>query len=141
MATTLKVDEIVGLAGNQVEIPSGTTITNSGTATGFGSAGQVLQVKQALKIDPEYPRVHYFMALSYYMLKKYKKSIPMLKEAIRLDPTNADAYYTLGLTYLKLDRYQEAIIQWQKALSINPSVTKSDSERVININWLSRYFN
>jgi len=52
MATTIKVDEIVGLAGNSIEIPSGQTFTNLGTATGFGGGG-ILQVKQALKLDTE----------------------------------------------------------------------------------------
>ena len=55
----IKVDKIspqsgtdlaVGDSGDTITIPSGATITNSGTATGFGG-GKVLQVLQATKTD------------------------------------------------------------------------------------------
>ena len=48
MASTILVDKIdpqsgtaleIGTSGDTITIPSGVTITNSGTATGFGTAG------------------------------------------------------------------------------------------------------
>ena len=55
MASVLKVDKLdpqsgtaleIGTSGDTITIPSGATITNSGTATGFGG-GKVLQIQSA----------------------------------------------------------------------------------------------
>ena len=42
---------LFGDSGDTFTIPSGATITNSGTATGFGGGGGVLQVKQFRKLS------------------------------------------------------------------------------------------
>ena len=42
--STIKVDQLEGSTGSTITVPTGTTIVNSGTATGFGGgAGSVLQ--------------------------------------------------------------------------------------------------
>ena len=43
---------ILGDSGDTVTIPAGATITNSGTATGFGGGGKVLQVIQTHDTTP-----------------------------------------------------------------------------------------
>lgn len=50
MVSIIKVDHIKSATGTTVTIPSGQTITNSGTATGFGG-GAILQVKYIEKLD------------------------------------------------------------------------------------------
>ena len=42
----------IGSSGDTITIPSGATITNSGTATGFGG-GKINQVLQAVKTDTQ----------------------------------------------------------------------------------------
>ena len=50
--TTVSIPEDItlGASGKTITIPSGATLTNSGTATGFGKIGQVLQ---AVKTDTQ----------------------------------------------------------------------------------------
>ena len=43
----------LGDSGDTFTVPSGATIVNSGTATGFGGGGKVLQVLQNVKTDTQ----------------------------------------------------------------------------------------
>jgi hypothetical protein len=67
MASIIKVDDVqdaagnniireagdtitIGASGDTISIPSGATIANSGTATGFGGSGRILQV-ETINVD------------------------------------------------------------------------------------------
>ena len=51
MVSILKVDNITGATGSTVTIPTGQTILNSGTATGFSAPAGIIQVKFIEKLD------------------------------------------------------------------------------------------
>ncbi len=66
---------------------------------------------------------------AYYILKDYKRSVPVLETAVSLDPGSAVINDHLGDAYWRSGRKREARYQWRKALDVNDDFMPGDRER------------
>ena len=85
------------------------------------------QLREALKIYPDDPHVHYDLALAYDTKGMLDKTEYHLKEAIRLKPDYSVAYHYLGFIYFGRGKDEEAIQYYHKALEnelyMTPQIT------------------
>ena len=72
--------------------------------------------------------MHYFLALSCFLSKRYQEALSAIHESIRLNPSNAEAHYTLGQIYMKLGYYNKAIQPLQSAMNIHPELAQNKSK-------------
>jgi tetratricopeptide (TPR) repeat protein len=80
----------------------------------------MLQINEALRLDPGYIEAHNNLAVIYYNLARYKDAITELKEGLRLNPDDSQTLCNLGIVYARLRRSKEAVTQVQKALKLDP---------------------
>lgn len=66
---------------------------------------------------------------AYYLLKDYRRSVPVLETAVSLDPGSAVINDHLGDAYWRNGRKREARFQWRKALDVNDDFSAGDRER------------
>ncbi len=66
---------------------------------------------------------------AYYILKDYKRSVPVLETAVSLDPGSAVINDHLGDAYWRSGRKREARYQWRKALDVNDDFMPGDRAR------------
>ncbi|MFN3947094.1 MAG: tetratricopeptide repeat protein [Aquificaceae bacterium] len=65
--------------------------------------------KGLLEKSPDNPMVHYSLALEYYKLRDYQKTIEHLQAYLRLKEDEGAAYRVLAKCYEELGDYQRAI--------------------------------
>ena len=76
-----------------------------------------LEIIQKYKKNPEFLNI---LAIIYFQLNDYKRSVDYWKEAAKLNPSYYDAHNNLANALLKLKQYQEALTSFEKALRIKP---------------------
>jgi len=83
----------------------------------------VSQFQNALKDDPENPRLNYDLAASLYKKEKYEDALKALEKAqFSSDATlQENALYNAGNTLFELKKYSEAVEAYKKALRLNPN--------------------
>lgn len=94
-----------------------------------------------LKINPNYPKVHYHRGLQYYLIEDYQRALDDFNYEInaikKFDNRNFQFYYWRGHTYYALEKFQETINDMSIALDL---FKKSDIESIkyseIHINIL-----
>ena len=88
------------------------------------------QFREALKIYPDDPHLHYDLAYTYDMKGMLDKTEYHLKEAIRLKPDYSEAYNYLGFIYFSRGKVEEAIQYYHKALEnelyMNPQIAHNN---------------
>lgn len=96
------------------------------------------QFREALKIYPDDPHLHYDLALAYDYKGMLDKTEYHLKEAIRLKPDYSEAYNYLGFIYFGHGKVEEAIKYYHKALEnelyMNPHIAHNN----LGLAYLSR---
>jgi len=76
--------------------------------------------KEALKINPNDERLHYYLGYIYDQQGEYSNSAREYKRAIEIKPKNYLSFNNLGLALQKNDKLDEAIETFKKAIEINP---------------------
>ncbi|MCS7204761.1 MAG: tetratricopeptide repeat protein [Leptospiraceae bacterium] len=71
--------------------------------------------------NPDDTIAYYNLAVEYFHLKNYPKSILNLKKAILKKPDFLQAYILLGYIYEVMENHQEAFRYFQRVLSIKPN--------------------
>jgi tetratricopeptide (TPR) repeat protein len=66
------------------------------------------------------PEFHYDMALAYFGMHKFDKSIKVLQELDGQHPGLSQVHYLLGNSYFALGDLQDAELQYRKAIEIDP---------------------
>ena len=94
------------------------------------------QFRQALKIYPDAPHLHYDLALTYDMKGMLDKTEYHLKEAIRLKPDYSDAYNYLGFIYFGRGKDEEAIQYYHKALENELYMNPQDAHNNLGLIYL-----
>ncbi len=96
------------------------------------------QFREALKIYPDDPHLHYDLALTYDMKGMLDKTEYHLNEAIRLKPDYSDAYNYLGFVYFGRGKVEEAIKYYHKALENELYMNPQDAHMNLGLAYLSR---
>ncbi len=81
----------------------------------------ILDLHQALQINPKNPSLYYSRSLAYIGQKNYKQAISDLTAAIKLEPKNVLPYRKRGQTYSLLGQYERAIADFEEALKLEPA--------------------
>ncbi|MCO4794641.1 MAG: tetratricopeptide repeat protein [Bacteriovoracaceae bacterium] len=71
---------------------------------------------QAVKMNPEDPKIQNNLGMAYYFKGKLGKAINHLRKAVELDPENFDALNNLASIYFKQGRFALAKDQYKKVL-------------------------
>jgi Flp pilus assembly protein TadD len=96
------------------------------------------QFREALKLYPDDPHLHYDLALTYDMKGMLDKTEYHLREAIRLKPDYSDAYNYLGFIYFGRGKVEEAIQYYHKALENELYMNPQDAQNNLGLAYLSR---
>ncbi len=73
--------------------------------------------QEAVRLDPQSARFHYFLGITYYSAGKTELAIAELNRAARLDPHDTRSRLALGTALNKAGRDAEAEAAWQQALA------------------------
>ena len=83
----------------------------------------VAEFKRAVALNPNYPRLHYYMALA-YLSQEGSHAIPQalaeLTDEIRRHPGEYSAHYLAGLIYVQERKLEEALPYLEKAAILEP---------------------
>ncbi len=83
--------------------------------------------KKAIELDPEDPKAHFNLALSYDQQGRPDEAIREYRRSLEINPDNDSAYTNLGVTMAGTGRMDEAIDLFVKALAINSENAKAES--------------
>ncbi len=85
--------------------------------------------ESALDIDSNYPEAYYNIAIAYFDLELYKKSLPYLDRAIEIDPYFGEAYYSRGLANNAIFNFERACIDMDQAahMGVQPATAWMES--------------
>jgi tetratricopeptide (TPR) repeat protein len=81
------------------------------------------EFKHAISLNPRYPRVHYYLGLSYLSQEGRNKSSEAIVEfqtELQRDPNDYLSHYLLGLVYLNDRRLEQAVPHLEKAWQAEP---------------------
>ena len=85
----------------------------------FDSA--IIELSEAIKIDPNYIYAYWLRGNAYIDKKKYDLSIKDYNDAIRLDPKNSTVYVNRGLAYYLKGDYDRAIVDMNEGIRLSPN--------------------
>lgn len=99
----------------------------------------LINLNQAINVNPLYVNAYYHRGLAYYQLKDYNKAIEDYNKALVLNPQSTHAYNGRGFAYYELKEYQKAIKDYNKALIINPQFIYAYYNRGLAYHQLKEY--
>ena len=85
----------------------------------------IVEFKEALRKNPDFPGIHLAMGQVYWRRKDLEKSQQELKLALSEDPNQPLANYYLGDILVTDKEYLQAIPRLEKALSVYPELTRA----------------
>ena len=71
----------------------------------------MMEIRRALRIDPNYPEAHYLLGVVYSNLGHWQEVASAAEEAVRLKSDYAEAQYLLGVAYFRLGNRSSALEQ------------------------------
>ena len=86
------------------------------------------EFRRAVALNPDYPRVHYYLGLSYLSQEGRSKSseaIAEFNEELRRHPREYLAEYLLGLVYVQERKLEEAVPHLERAIELQPERRKA----------------
>lgn len=81
----------------------------------------LLEVKQAVDLEPGNARYHNSLGVILHAIKRYNEALDEKQKAVELEPDNAQYHDSLGTTLHKMKRYDEALKESQKAVELEPN--------------------
>ena len=90
-------------------------------------------LKQAIEINPEYPRSYLFYGLCASGLGDYKTAEKCYLIAIKLNKYYAQAYYNLAITYLNLRDKESAVKVFNILKEIDSDTARELTKDLYNI--------
>ncbi len=88
-------------------------------------ADAVVQLRQALKLDPADPDVHYNLGAVLSRQGHTSEAVAHYLESIRLNPSYVQAHYNLGNILLEQGRFTEAVAQYEEVLREDPTFVRA----------------
>ncbi|MBM4271309.1 MAG: tetratricopeptide repeat protein [Deltaproteobacteria bacterium] len=79
-----------------------------------------IQLREALRINPEYASANTNMAVVLMRQGKYEESLSYFRRVSQLRPGHGDAYYNLGIALIHAAQYPEAVVYLNKVLASDP---------------------
>jgi Tfp pilus assembly protein PilF len=79
-----------------------------------------IQLREALRINPEYANANTNMAVVLMRQGKYEESLSYFCRVSQLRPGHGDAYYNLGIALIHASQYPEAVVYLNKVLASDP---------------------
>lgn len=101
--------------------------------------GAVVELSNAIRLDPENPIAHAIRGSAYMRIGRLKEGIDDTTKAINLIPDNVTAQYNRGNAYRKLGKYSQAISDYNKALVISPRHFQAINNRGITYALLNQH--
>lgn len=86
----------------------------------FWSERGIAAAKQAERLNPKLPEVHFSLGGAYNATGQTAAAIAELKKALELSPNSDEAYRRLGIAYADVGQKDPAIQALQKATELNP---------------------
>jgi adenylate cyclase len=90
-------------------------------------AGEDVELKRALQLDPNSAPAHFFSALLPLFRGELKEGLRLVLEAKALDPLSPITSYVATAAYLANDQIDEAVIEGQRTLQLDPNYFYLDS--------------
>ncbi|MDB5921275.1 MAG: hypothetical protein JWN13_211 [Betaproteobacteria bacterium] len=78
-------------------------------------------IRRAIKIRPDWPVLHYNLALALQRLNHPEEALVCFNRALRLKPDYVEALLNRGVTLHALKRPGEALVSFERALVLKPS--------------------
>jgi tetratricopeptide (TPR) repeat protein len=102
----------------------------------------IAHFKKAIELNPQLPRAHYYLALTYLKLEGIvwaRDAISELKAELAVNPTHLFANYYMGLLLCQNRQYEEALDYLWAAKRIEPNYFDADLLIGRSLFWLGRY--
>lgn len=74
------------------------------------------------KINPNFPRIYYFIAKTHYELGLFEQALEIVKIEKQKNPSLADPYILTAQIYMKKEKYEECAEEYQLAIKLRPVV-------------------
>ena len=78
--------------------------------------------KQAHKLKPDDPQIHYMLGMVYSKSKAYKDAAESFKRAVQFKPDWPEAHFKLGTMSYVLGRRSQSLAEYKKLLELNPAL-------------------
>jgi len=95
--------------------------------------------RQALSIDPLYPKAHYNLAFILQLRGRTDEAISHYRQVLKIRPNNTDARNNLGMALMSKGKIDEAVEQYTLALKIDPDDTDLHYNLGIALQRLKRF--
>ncbi|MGA8528314.1 MAG: tetratricopeptide repeat protein, partial [Acidobacteriaceae bacterium] len=119
-----RAKEAVPILQNAVALAPRNATARENLAAGYVQLSQfddaVTQLREALRVDPNAPQLHYDLGLALKMKDDDADAIPEFEAAEHQNPTAPEPPYALGLLYLQAGRYADAERELQTTLRLQP---------------------
>jgi predicted Zn-dependent protease len=70
--------------------------------------GAVHALQRAVRLEPQFTRVWYNLALAYNAMQQHERAIDAMRRTVRLEPGNADYWFALATVLRDAGRIAEA---------------------------------
>jgi tetratricopeptide (TPR) repeat protein len=94
--------------------------------------------KNGIKINPEYQRLHFNVAISYYRQGNYSESEAAAIEAIKLDPKHASSHRVYAMATFKERKRANSLLAWCNFLLLEPQ-SKRSPEALVYVKRIVNY--
>ena len=94
------------------------------------------ELKIALNLKNQDPKIHYSIALLYFQFKKYNLTVNHLKKALKLQPKFTDARVQLGRTLIEIGKIEKGLSELNKA---REDLTYRHPEKIHSYQGLAYY--
>jgi tetratricopeptide (TPR) repeat protein len=77
-------------------------------------------IQQAINVDPQNAKAHFYLGKIYTSTKYYPKAIQAYGRVIKLNPQFSDAFFNLGFIYYSTRDFAKAEEMFQKSVALEP---------------------
>lgn len=99
----------------------------------------LLELQDALAINPNNMRAHFQMALYYMEKERTDKALEEFKEVLRIKPENTDAKFHIANIYFEEEDYQSAIAIFDEILAEDANNLNALYNKAVGYYYLGNY--
>jgi len=85
----------------------------------------LVEYREALRLSPQAPGLHYSIGHAYWQMKRFAEAIPELDKELELNPNHPSANYVLGHIYLYQRQTEGAARHLQVAVEAEPDFVEA----------------